>query len=273
MHVTTTPGVSLLKKDDETVFNYFLSFSPMAPFFGVPWRFADMFQPDPALSKAAERTAFKASETAGRMAEGGVLTAQRAAETAQRSSAAAQRMVEDAVEVAADGGETIARSAAENAAGAAKIAADAVEKSAPKSAPAKEAEPVAKVAEAAPKAAVKATEKTAEKAEAAVEAVAETADETASDAGKDLFGAEEDPEAGKPSGLLAKAPSNADDLKEIKGVGPKVEAELNGLGIYTFRQIAGLDEDNLAWLARSLGSVRGRGLRSDFVEQARTLAG
>ncbi len=257
MHVTTTFGVSFLKRDDETPYEYLLSFSPMAPFFGVPWRFAEAFQPDPAFSKAAERTAFKASETAEKMAEESVRTAQRAAETMQRSSAAAQRMVEDAVEVAAEGSEAVAKTAAETTVEAVKSAAEAIEKTAPKPAPTAKVEPFAKAEEAAP----------------AVEAAVEPVVETVKDAGKDLFGAEEDPDAGKPGGLLAKAPADADDLKAIKGVGPKVEAELNALGIYTFKQIAGFSEDNLAWLASNLGSVRGRGLRSDFVEQARTLAG
>ncbi len=36
------PGVSVFKREDETLNEYFLSFSPLAPFFGVPWRFGSM---------------------------------------------------------------------------------------------------------------------------------------------------------------------------------------------------------------------------------------
>lgn len=153
-----------------------------------------------------------------------------------------------------------------------KATAETARKAAPKAKPAPVAEPAAKVAEPVEEAVVETVEIVEEAVSETVEVAPAKAEET-KEGGKDLFGAEEDPDAGKPSGLLAERPADADDLKEIKGVGPKVEAELNALGIYTFKQIAGFTEENLAWLARSLGSVRGRGLRSDFVEQARALAG
>ncbi len=35
-------GVSVFKREDETLNEYFISFSPLAPFFGVPWRFASL---------------------------------------------------------------------------------------------------------------------------------------------------------------------------------------------------------------------------------------
>ena len=43
-------GVSLLKREDESLQDYFLSFSPLAPFFGVAWRFAPMVGASAALA-------------------------------------------------------------------------------------------------------------------------------------------------------------------------------------------------------------------------------
>ncbi len=219
MFVDAAFGVSLAKRDDETFYAYMMSFSPMAPFFGVPWRFTEAFQPDPSLSKAAEDAAFTASAVVGKAAEESVKTARRAAEAVTQSSEAATKIIEDAVEVATD----VAEKSVE---GAEKAAKDLFAAAAP---------------------------------EVEVAEVVETVEEPSAD-------------EGMPAGLFAEAPSVVDDLKIIKGVGPKLEAELNGLGIYTFAQIADFSEENLAWLARNLTSVRGRGIRGDLVEQAKELA-
>jgi len=44
---------------------------------------------------------------------------------------------------------------------------------------------------------------------------------------------------GKPEMLKKARAGGADDLKMIKGVGPKLEALLNKLGVYHFDQVAG----------------------------------
>ena len=44
--------------------------------------------------------------------------------------------------------------------------------------------------------------------------------------------------ADKPTVLLDKAPAKPDDLKQISGVGPKLEQLLNSLGVYQFAQVA-----------------------------------
>jgi len=62
-----------------------------------------------------------------------------------------------------------------------------------------------------------------------------------------------------------------DDLKQIKGVGPKLETMLNDLGIYRFDQIAAFSEANLAWVDDKLTVFKGRPLRDDWVAQARAL--
>ena len=62
-----------------------------------------------------------------------------------------------------------------------------------------------------------------------------------------------------------------DDLKKIKGVGPKIEGILNDLGVYHFDQIAGWDEANKAWVDTRL-KFKGRIDREDWIAQAKLLA-
>ncbi len=66
-------------------------------------------------------------------------------------------------------------------------------------------------------------------------------------------------------------PDRADDLKAISGVGPKLEKVLNGLGIWTYRQIADLGEPEVRWLDEELG-FRGRIARDEWLKQSRELA-
>ncbi|MEO3385690.1 NADH-ubiquinone dehydrogenase [Mesorhizobium sp. CAU 1741] len=61
-----------------------------------------------------------------------------------------------------------------------------------------------------------------------------------------------------------------DDLKAISGVGPKLEKVLNGLGIWSYRQIAALGENDIAWLDDHLG-FSGRIGRDDWIGQAKAL--
>ncbi|MEL6324296.1 MAG: NADH-quinone oxidoreductase subunit NuoE [Pseudomonadota bacterium] len=77
-------------------------------------------------------------------------------------------------------------------------------------------------------------------------------------------------DANRPETLEA-APDTPDDLKRIKGIGPKNEEALNALGIYTFRQIADWTPDNVDWVEGSL-SFPGRIGREDWISQAKVLA-
>ena len=61
-------------------------------------------------------------------------------------------------------------------------------------------------------------------------------------------------------------------LKEIKGVGPKLEKVLNELGFYHFDQIAGWSDDEVNWVNQNLTGFRGRVTRDNWVEQAKVLA-
>ena len=85
----------------------------------------------------------------------------------------------------------------------------------------------------------------------------------------------EAPEAEETAGVAPEtfsAPQGeADDLKQIGGLGPKLEEKLNALGIYHFHQIAGLTPENVAWLDEQLGS-KGRVERDDWIAQAAELA-
>lgn len=58
----------------------------------------------------------------------------------------------------------------------------------------------------------------------------------------------------------------------IKGVGPKLEGVLNGLGFYHFDQIAAWSGDEVAWADQNLVGFKGRVSRDDWVGQAQALA-
>ena len=63
----------------------------------------------------------------------------------------------------------------------------------------------------------------------------------------------------------------ADDLKRVKGIGPKLEGILHGLGIYHFRQIANFTLDDVAWVSQHLAEFKGRIERDDWIVQATRL--
>lgn len=63
-----------------------------------------------------------------------------------------------------------------------------------------------------------------------------------------------------------------DDLKLIRGVGPKLEALLHHLGYFHFDQIAAWTPEEVAWVDENLEGFKGRVSREEWVEQARELA-
>lgn len=75
-----------------------------------------------------------------------------------------------------------------------------------------------------------------------------------------------------PKGLSSSAGADADDLKRIKGVGPKLEQELHALGYFHFHQIASWTDENVAWIDENLSGVRGSASRDNWVAQAKALA-
>lgn len=68
------------------------------------------------------------------------------------------------------------------------------------------------------------------------------------------------------------AAADADDLTRLKGVGPKLAARLNELGITRFAQLAALDTAAAQALDAQLGNFQGRMQRDRWVEQAGFLA-
>ncbi|RUV28072.1 MULTISPECIES: NADH-ubiquinone dehydrogenase [unclassified Mesorhizobium] len=66
-------------------------------------------------------------------------------------------------------------------------------------------------------------------------------------------------------------PANPADLKAISGIGPKLEEVLNGLGIWTYGQIAAWTPEEIAWVDDYL-SFKGRIERDDWLSQAAVLA-
>ncbi|SDI26323.1 NADH-quinone oxidoreductase subunit E [Aliiruegeria lutimaris] len=64
----------------------------------------------------------------------------------------------------------------------------------------------------------------------------------------------------------------ADDLKKIKGIGPKLEEMCNFLGFYHFDQIANWTAEEVAWVDQNLEGFKGRVTRDDWVAQAKILA-
>ena len=63
-----------------------------------------------------------------------------------------------------------------------------------------------------------------------------------------------------------------DDLKQLKGVGPKLATLLNQRGITRFDQIAKLSPGQVQAIDNSLGAFKGRFERDQIVEQAEYLA-
>ena len=61
-----------------------------------------------------------------------------------------------------------------------------------------------------------------------------------------------------------------DDLTKITGIGPRIAEVLNGLGIYTFAQIADWKPENATWIENHL-SFKGRVRRENWVQQSKDL--
>jgi predicted flap endonuclease-1-like 5' DNA nuclease len=76
-----------------------------------------------------------------------------------------------------------------------------------------------------------------------------------------------------PAKLAAARGGAADDLKQIKGVGPKLEKLLNSMGFYHYDQVAAWTAAEVAWVDENLEGFKGRVSRDGWVAQAKGLAG
>ena len=75
---------------------------------------------------------------------------------------------------------------------------------------------------------------------------------------------------GKPPALAAPRDGGKDNLRQIAGVTPDLEASLNHLGIYHYDQVASWDHKAVVWLDHHL-TLRGRIGREKWIDQARAL--
>ena len=80
------------------------------------------------------------------------------------------------------------------------------------------------------------------------------------------------PPADIPSPFIAEPDGAVDDLRKIKGIGPKLETQLHALGVFHFAQIAAWSPEQLAVVDAQLGAFSGRPERDQWLSQARLLA-
>lgn len=108
------------------------------------------------------------------------------------------------------------------------------------------------------------------RAEKFADAVADAATPTKGKAKKAKASAEKPVKVEKQKAKKVKA--KPDDLKEIKGVGPQLEALLNQHGVTRFAQIAGWNDTEIDHYAGLIGRMGGRIRSDDWVAQANLLA-
>jgi predicted flap endonuclease-1-like 5' DNA nuclease len=75
----------------------------------------------------------------------------------------------------------------------------------------------------------------------------------------------------EPVAVPASTSGEPDDLRKIKGLGPKMQTLLHTLGVTRYEQIAGWSDADLDDLDTKLGSFAGRPRRDNWVEQAKLL--
>lgn len=75
----------------------------------------------------------------------------------------------------------------------------------------------------------------------------------------------------KPRTMKAPRKAGADDLKKLKGVGPKLEQTLNELGFWHYDQVAKWTAEEIAWVDSRL-KFKGRIERDGWIDQAKILA-
>lgn len=93
----------------------------------------------------------------------------------------------------------------------------------------------------------------------------DVADTPAADAAPEVDGV-------KPEFMTEAREGGPDDLKQIKGVGPKLEGLLHELGVFHFDQIAVWGPPEVAWMDGNLAGFKGRVSRDEWVAQAKILA-
>jgi molybdopterin-containing oxidoreductase family membrane subunit len=98
-----------------------------------------------------------------------------------------------------------------------------------------------------------------------VEKAEEVEEKTAEDANKDVSNLLDS------IGTFDASTETADDLKKVKGIGPKMEKTLNQIGIFTFAQVGRMTEKEYNLLDSITKSFPGRAQRDDWAGQAKNL--
>ena len=62
-----------------------------------------------------------------------------------------------------------------------------------------------------------------------------------------------------------------DDLRQIRGIGTKIEAQCHQLGIYSYAQIAAWTPEDIAHIDVQMRGFEGRASRDDWVSEAKAL--
>lgn len=108
----------------------------------------------------------------------------------------------------------------------------------------------------------------------AIEDSAEEVGDFASTPGHKQDGTQAKYESSSPAGRpnIVAAVGEPDDLRKIKGIGPKLNALLTELGVSRYDQIAGWGEREIAEVDPYLGAFKGRIVRDNWVDQAGYLA-
>lgn len=75
-----------------------------------------------------------------------------------------------------------------------------------------------------------------------------------------------------PSPFLPAPDGDPDDLRRIKGIGPKLDTMLRDMGVFHYAQIAEWTPEQLALVDSQLGTFTGRPERDQWQSQARLLA-
>lgn len=78
------------------------------------------------------------------------------------------------------------------------------------------------------------------------------------------------PASATPATPPMRHPPHAGNLKQIKGIGPKIEAALNARGVFHMHQVAAWSQADVEQIDTELG-LKGRILRERWVQQARDM--
>lgn len=256
-------------KPFEKYFNYMISFSPVAPFFGVPWVFERMLD----SGELSEKTAVaKNTKTAAAKKDIKAVVVKNNVETDDSFSSNKPQNTQ----------QKKAKKTAEKTPVESEASVSSLKKTSAKNSAEQEVVP--------PKSIANADTQTAQvKASPQTESVSTdktSQDVLAFDFEKTRSGIASainpvsngtnvkttaSSDSSKPTNLLESAPKQTDDLKLIKGVGPKLEVLLNKLGIYKFEQLVNYTPKELQWIDDNLTAFKGRALRDNWSEQARDL--